>query len=468
MNSNANLPVIPRNITVHLGNSDSPAANVTIPFVEYVANVASSEIYPTWPIEALKANILAQTSFALNRIYTEFYRSRGYDFDITSTTRQDQSFVNGREIFENINNIVGDQFNSYIRRQGSVEPLFAAYCDGIRVTCNGLSQWGSVELAEQGLSYIDILKNYYGDDIEIVTDVPIVGITGSAPAVPLRIGQVNDDVRLAQLRLNRISSNYPNIPKIAQPDGIFSFDTEEAVKAFQRTFGLSDDGIIGNATWYKIISIYNAVRRLNELDSEGITLEEITKQYPSLLRKGDTGSGVASLQYYLNYISQFYDTVRPVAIDGIFGDETESAVKDFQNTFGLTVDGLVGIETWNTLYSTYLGFISTIPLKYTEGVTVPFPGVILRIGSESDEVRLLQEYLNYIAGFYPSIPAVNPTGYFGQMTQNSVIAFQREFGYPPTGTVNAPVWNGITEVYSALFIGNRLNEGQFPGYSVGS
>lgn len=466
--NNANLPVIPQSITVHLGNADSAAANVTVPFGEYVANVASSEIYPTWPVEALKANILAQTSFALNRIYTEFYRSRGYDFDITSTTRQDQSFVNGREIFENINNIVGEQFNSYIRRRGSAEPLFAAYCDGIRTTCNGLSQWGSAGLAEQGLSYLDILRTYFGDDIEIVTDVPIAGVKGSAPPVPLLIGQVNDNVRLAQLRLNRISSNYPNIPKIAQPDGIFSFDTEESVKEFQRTFSLTPDGIIGNATWYKIIRIYNAVRRLNELDSEGITFEEITKQYPSILRKGDTGSGVASLQYYLNYVAQFYDTVRSVSVDGVFGDETESAVRDFQQTFGLAVDGLVGVDTWNTLYSTYLGFIATIPLKYTEGVTVPFPGVILRIGSESDEVRLLQEYLNYIAVFYPSIPAVNPTGYFGQMTQSSVIAFQNEFGYPPTGNVNAPVWNGITEVYSALFIGNRLGEGQYPGYPVGS
>lgn len=464
----AELPAIPESITVHLGNADSAAANVTLPFSEYIANVASSEIYPTWPTEALRANVLAQISFALNRVYTEFYRSRGYDFDITSTTRQDQSFVNGREIFQNINELVGELFNSYIRRAGSVEPLFAAYCDGDRTTCAGLSQWGSVELANRGLGYIDILKYYFGDDIELVTNVPIEGVLGSAPEVPLRLGQANDLVRLLQLRLNRISTNYPNISKIAQPDGVFSFDTEVAVTEFQRTFGLSADGIVGQATWYAVIRIYNAVKRLNELDSEGISLDEVTSQYPSLLQYGDSGSGVASLQYYLDYVSQFYDSVRSVEVDGIFGDVTRAAVRDFQQTFGLTVDGIVGRETWDVLYSTYLGFIETVPIRYTEGVTVPFPGVPLRIGSESEEVRLLQEYLNYIAVFYPSIPTVTPTGYFGQLTQSAVTAFQTEFGLTPTGSVNAQVWNTVTEVYSALYIGARLSDGQYPGYDIGS
>lgn len=467
MNS-ANLPVIPETITVHLGRPDEPAANVTLPFYEYIANVASSEIYPTWPENALRANILAQISYTLNRVYTEYYRSRGYDFDITNSISIDQSFVNGREIFDNINSLVGDVFNSYIRRNNSIEPLFAAYCDGVEVTCNGLSQWGSVDLAEAGLSDLDILKRYYGNDITIVSDVPIENAEGSAPPVPLRAGIANDYVRTLQLRLNRISSNYPNIPKIAIPDGIFTFDTENSVREFQRTFGLTEDGIVGNATWYTIQRIYNAVKRLNALNSEGLTLDEVTKQFPETLRLGDRGTGVANLQYYIRYLSQFYSTIPSVELDGIFGPSTEAAVRDMQETFGLPVDGIVGIETWNTMYNNYISFVESIPLKYVEGVTVPFPGVTLRIGSESEEVRLLQEYLNFISRFYNEVPPVTPTGYFGELTEASVLGFERLFGFQPNGIVDAELWNSITDVYSDLYQGSLLGEGQFPGYPVGN
>ena len=208
------LPTIPEYITVHLGSPQSNARNVTVPFREYIANVASSEIFPTWPEAALRANILAQISFALNRIYTEFYRSRGYDFDITNSIANDQSFVDGREIFDNINEITGDIFDNYLVRQGFVEPLFATYCDGVEVTCPGLSQWGSVTLAERGLTPYAILQNYYGDDISIVVDAPIRGITATAPRRNLNLGSTGNDVAFVQLRLNRISNNFPSIPKI--------------------------------------------------------------------------------------------------------------------------------------------------------------------------------------------------------------------------------------------------------------
>ncbi|MBQ5794240.1 MAG: spore cortex-lytic protein, partial [Clostridia bacterium] len=214
-------PIIPETITVHLGAPDSTAQNVTLPFLDYVTNVASSEIYPTWPENAIRANIYAQISFALNRIYTQYYRSRGYDFDITNSTAIDQSFVQGRDIFDNVREIAGEIFDGYVRRRGSVEPLFAAYCDGVEVTCNGLSQWGSVDLANRGLSPYEILTTYYGDDIDIVTGVPVAGLTASLPEFPLRVGNVGDDVRTVQIRLNRIAQNYPAIPKIVQTDGIF-------------------------------------------------------------------------------------------------------------------------------------------------------------------------------------------------------------------------------------------------------
>ena len=252
----ATIPYIPENITVHLGAPDANARNITLPFADYIANVASSEIYPTWPENALRANIYAQISFALNRIYTEYYRSRGYDFDITNSTAIDQSFVYGRDIFENIRQLTEELFPNYIRRQGSVEPLFAAYCDGVRVTCPGLSQWGTVDLARQGLTPYEILTYYYGNDIDIVTNAPVQGITGSVPTEPLRLGNVGNNVRTIQVRLNRISDNYPAIPKIAVTDGIFSEDTEDAVRAFQEIFGLDVDGVVGKATWYSIQRIY--------------------------------------------------------------------------------------------------------------------------------------------------------------------------------------------------------------------
>ena len=462
------IPFIPENITVHLGRPNENAPNVTVPFVDYITNVASSEIYPTWPENAIRANIYAQISFALNRVYTEYYRTRGYDFDITNSTAFDQSFVNNRDFFENVSQIVAEIFDSYIVRQGNIEPLFAAYCDGIEVQCNGLSQWGSVTLAEQGYTPYEILQYYYGDDINIVTDAPVMNITGSVPSRPLRLGSGGDDVRQIQIRLNRISDNYPSIPKIALPDGVFSFDTEDAVRQFQEIFSLTPDGIVGRATWYRIQFIYNAVKRLNELDSEGITLEEVTDQYPGVTRPGDTGVAVRNIQYLLAYIAQFYNTIPPITPDGIYGTATTEAVTAFQRTFDLPVTGEVDFDTWDVLYRTYLGFLETIPFRYIEGNVLPYPGIPLRLGAEDETVRILQEYLNYVAGFYPQIPTVNPTGYFGTATQNAVIAFQELQGLPPNGTVGAATWDELTSLYSDLYNGSRLGEGQYPGYEIGA
>ena len=462
------LPVIPEWITVHLGAPDEPAQNVTLPFMDYIMNVASSEIYPTWPEEAIRANIYAQISFALNRVYTEYYRSRGYDFDITNSTRYDQYFVNGRDIFENVQRIVGEIFNDYIRRRGTVEPLFAQYCNGTTVTCDGLSQWGSVDLANAGYTPYRILTNYYGSDIDLVTDAPVGENTPSAPSQPLRLDSAGGEVRQLQIRLNRISDNYPNIPKIRYPNGIFGFDTEEAVKAFQRTFNLTDDGIVGNATWYAIQRIYAAVKRLNSLTSEGLRYSEVDRQFPSNLSLGDQNTGVALLQYYLDFLSAYYDTIPPLEADGVFGESTRNAVYAAQATFGLPVDGVVGEQTWNAIVDAYYGIVRQIPVAYTEGDILPFGGEVLRQGSESESVRVLQEYLNFISQYFPEIPAVTPTGYFGPRTEATVRAFQEVVGLPVSGLVNAVTWGEITDLYSDLYVGSRLGEGQYPGFAVGS
>lgn len=264
---------IPETITVHLGSPGSNARNVTVPFTDYIKNVASNEIYPTWPEEAIRANILAQISYALNRIYTEWYPSMGYDYDITNDIRYDQTYKPNSDVFENISEMVDEIFNNYIVNNNSIIPYFAAYCDGRNTRCDGLEQWGTLELANNGLTAEEILESYYGDAISIIENAPVENMPKSYPGIPLRLGSGGEDVRSLQRQLNRISQNYPAIPK-SDTDGIFDIGTEEAVREFQKIFNLQQDGIVGKATWYKVRRIYNAVMQLAELFGEPITPEE--------------------------------------------------------------------------------------------------------------------------------------------------------------------------------------------------
>lgn len=352
------IPFVPQQITVHLGSPSSYAANVTVPFSDYVKNVASSEIYPTWDESALRANILAITSYALNRVYTEFYRSRGYDFDITSSTAYDQAFVNGRSYFNNISRLVDELFNDYLRRPGFVEPLAAKFCNGTTVTCEGLSQWGSQNLAQQGYDYVRILRSYYGN-VEIVANAPIRGITSSYPGTPLRRGSSGPYVVVVQTELNRISQNYPAIPKLASIDGIFGSRTEAAVRAFQEIFNLNPDGIVGPATWYALVRLYTAVTNLSELRSQGQQFYNINWQYPNSLESGDTGDKVRHLQYMLSVLSSYISEIPPLTIDGIYGPATRNAVLAAQRWFGLPQTGEVDAATWDEIYDQFSGIENT-------------------------------------------------------------------------------------------------------------
>ncbi len=352
-------PSIPQYITVHLGSPDSNAQNVTVSFPQYIKNVASSEIYPTWNDSAIYANIYAQISYALNRVYTNFYPSRGYDFDITSSTAYDQKFIQGRTIFENISRIVDQIFTDYIRRIGRIEPLAAKYCNGTTVTCEGLSQWGSEYLARQGYNSMGILQYYYGDDIELVEDTPITDIRSLYPGYPLRRGDSGDPVTVIQRELNTIGRNYPAIPRV-DVDGIFGESTERAVRTFQQIFGLTSDGIVGQATWNRLVMLYTGILRLAELDSVGVTIFGSSLEYPEALRLGDENDYVATLQYFLAVISEFYDTVPSVPITGYFGELTQQAVIAFQRTVGIVADGVVGRRTWDELYRAYDGVQNTV------------------------------------------------------------------------------------------------------------
>lgn len=261
-----NKIVIPEYIVVHDGvPSDRSAKNYYILFKDYIKNVACSEIYSTWPDATLRANILAIISFVLNRVYTEWYRNKGYDFTITSSTAYDHAFFYGRNIYKSISIIVDEMFNTYITKFGIRQPLLAQYCDGKKVSCpNWLSQWGSKYLGDQGYSAINILRRYYGQDIYLDQAQKISGIPISFPGTTLQVGSRGQNVRTIQSQLSAINKNYPAIPKL-KVDGIFGNQTRQAVQTFQNVFYLPATGLVDFKTWYKISNVYVAVQKLAEL-----------------------------------------------------------------------------------------------------------------------------------------------------------------------------------------------------------
>lgn len=355
-------PYIPTYITVHLGPPDSDAENVTVPFAEYIKNVASSEIYPTWANAALRANILAQISFALNRVYTEFYPSRGYPFQITNSTAYDQKFIKGRNIFDSVSVLVDDLFNDYIRRQGFVEPLAARFCNGTTSQCDGLSQWGSEYLAREGRNSLEILTTYYGSDIELVVDAPIQDFRTSYPGTAMRLGDASPSIRIAQYALNRISQAYPAIPKIIRVNGYYGQETQAAVRTFQQIFDLTPDGILGKATWYTMVRIYTGILQLSELASEGQTLGQLNFDYESF-SANSLREQVSLLQYLLSVLSQFYLDIPFVTIDGVFGNQTRNAVIALQRNAGLPETGVVDETTWDVLVERFLAIDRTVLLN---------------------------------------------------------------------------------------------------------
>ena len=411
--------VIPNPITVHLGSPGASAANVQVSFPDYVKNVASSEIYPTWPDASLRANIYAIITFALNRVYTEWYRSRGYNFDITNNTAYDQYFVYGRNVYESISRIVDEIFNEFVRRQGQTAPYFTSFCNGTTATCAGMSQWGTVSLANQGLSPLQILRSYYPKDVEIAETNIITGVLSSYPGTALKLGSTGLDVQTIQTYLDRIRRNYPAIPVITDETGVFGESTRAAVARFQSIFSLPSDGIVGKATWNKLSYLYTSVTRLAELDSEGTSLGIGTVPPGSVLRPGSSGQDVITLQYLLNVAAEFNATIPAPAQDGNFGSGTQQSVLAFQRAAGLTPDSIVGPRTWQALYNTYLGANNVIPPGTDPGVTeyVVRSGDTLwllaqRFGTTVDAIKRLNGLTsdNLSIGQVLKIPAGASTG----------------------------------------------------------
>ena len=454
--------IIPKNITVHLGKPAAAARNVTVSFRDYIANVASSEVYPTWPEQALRANIHCQISLALNRIYTEWYPSKGYTFNITNSTSYDQYYVHGRTVFDVMVRLTDDIFNTYIRKTGTVNPYYAEYCDGKSVTCPGLKQWGTVTLANQGRSALSILKYYYGSNIEIIRTNNIQSIPQSYPGSPIRQGDSGTAVFTLQRQLNRITKDYPFLGKLTV-DGVFGSRMAATVRAFQKQFNLTADGMVGRQTWYKISYIYVSVKDLAELTSEGEvssgTLSDGTWG-GTVLRTGSTGSAVEQLQFWLNTLAQYESSIPSLTVDGVYGTGTANAVRAFQRKYGLTVDGVVGRATWTEVYDQFRS------IQSDNGTPNAYPGTALREGASGQNVRLVQFWLKIARTVYSSLSNVTVDGKFGSATTAAVRRFQTYFGLTSDGVVGRTTWNKLYEVYNDIankLLSSSLRPGEYPG-----
>ena len=403
----------------------------------------------SWPEEALRANIIAQVSLALNRIWTEWYPSRGYSFNITGSPGYDQAYVNGRTVFAVMERLTAELFNTFVQRSGDAEPYFTEYCDGKTVTCPGMKQWGTVDRARDGLNALQILRYYYGNRVQLVTTNNIAAIPSSYPGSPLRRGSTGTNVRILQKQLSRIAKDYPSFGKPAVT-GTFDEATENSVKKFQKQFSLTADGIVGKATWYKISFIYVSVKDLAELTSEGETAEgtQSAGGWPgTVLRRGSTGSSVEQVQFWLSDLAQFDSSLVRVSVDGSYGAATERAVRAFQQKQNLTADGVVGQTTWNALYAAWVDAQSDL------GGTA-WPGTALRRGDTGMEVRLVQFWLRLAADNYSALRTVTVDGSYGAATVSAVTAFQSLFGLTADGVVGRSTWNKLKEV--GLAVANKI------------
>lgn len=417
-------------------------------------------VCPAWPEQALRANILAQISLALNRVWTEWYPSRGYTFNITGSPAVDQAFTEGRTVYAVMERLTAELFSTYVRRTGDAEPYFTEYCDGKLVTCKGMKQWGTVDRANEGKTALQILRYYYGNDVNLVTTNNIAAIPESYPGTALRRGSTGTAVRILQRQLDRIAKDYPAFGK-PTVNGTFDAETESSVKAFQKYFSLTADGVVGRSTWYKISYIYVSVKELAQLTSEGESMDATVTggTWPGVvLRRGDTGTYVELVQFWLSTLAEFDTDIPDLTVDGNFGAGTERSVKAFQTKAGLTADGVVGQATWDALY------LAWVDVQSDMGGTA-YPGTALRTGSKGNEVRLVQFWLRVAADNYSTLQTVTVDGNFGSGTAAAVKAFQSLFGLTADGVVGRATWTKLNEV--GIAVANKLvDPGVKPGQFV--
>lgn len=459
-NFKGNKIFIPEFITICIGELGQESEIITVPFIDYVKNVSCSCIYPTWRDEAIKANVYSIISFALNRVYTDWYRSKGYGFEITSSRKYDQMYVKGRNLFRNICDIVDEVFGSCIKISGINQPLLSR-CYNLTNVERKLSRWGSLDLAEDGLSALEILKKYFGENIKIDKVGDIGGILKKYPGAELLINSKGDDVKFIQKALNTLGSRYMGITKIPEEDGIFGKYTERAVMDFQKIFNLNVDGIVGNKTWNKISLLYALTKKIF-----GNSINDF--EYDSnILKMGSEGQEVKNIQKSLNYILGNYKLFNKLEEDGYFGKKTEDAVKKFQEIFGLVVDGIVGKNTYDRIMyvekniNKLKGFIdkqlNNISVKNKnedyrivlseEDIIIP-----IKFGDFGENVKQLQVELNNLSNYYGFLSKVAEDGMFGNKTYEMVRKFQEKFSLYQDGIF------GIESLKKLISLNRALKE----------
>ena len=439
-------PIVPNNITVHLGAPDEAVKNITVPFTEYISNVASSELYPTWPKNALIANIYAIISFTMNRIYNEWYPSKGYNFDITSSQMYDQKYIENRGTYENINNIVEEIFNNYIVKGNGIQPYFTRYCDGRVTTCEGLSQWGSVSLANQNKTPLEILKYYYGNDISIKYNAQVGNDTIGYPGYEVSLGNAGNPVLAIQRDLKRIRQNYPAIPEIKDTLGIYNEETENAVKKFQEIFNLPVTGKVDKGTWYKIKYVYTSVKKLSDLYSEGLTEEEATFLYEDEITYGDTGIEVEYIHYFIDALAFLDPDIPRLPTNSIYSNNTITMVKAFQQKYGLPVTGIFTYADWLVLQDAYNMILKSYPKEYQSYINELYPDYFLVRGMSGEDIKRFQKLLLAICKYDKSIPGVRVNGIFDELTEKSVKKIQQDYGFDINGIVGPLLWKKVVEL----------------------
>ena len=439
-------PIVPSMITIHLGSPSEAAQNITVSFTDYIANVAASELYPTWPRNALIANIYAIISFAMNRIYNEWYRSKGYNFDITSSATYDQAYRDGRSTYENIDAIVDEIFNNYVVKGDQIQPYFTKYCDGRKTTCNGLSQWGTVSLANDGKTALQILKYYYGDDINIKYNAPVGDVKEGYPGYSIGIGEAGNPVLAIQRDLRRIRKNYPAIPEINNTLGIYDKETENAVKKFQEIFSLPVTGVVDKGTWYKIKYVYTSVKKLSDLYSEGLSKDEASFLYDDELKYGDTGIQVEFIHYFLDAIAFLDEDIPRLKTNSVYGENTQTMVKAFQKKYQLPVTGKFTYSDWKILKKSYDNILKSFPEGYQDYVDELYPDYFLTRGMTGDDIKRFQRFLLKICQYDKSIPGVRVNGIFDELTEKSVKKIQNDYGFDINGIVGPLLWKKVVEL----------------------
>ena len=382
----------------------------------------------------------------MNRIYNEWYRSKGYNFDITSTPSFDQKYTLNGFTYQNIDNIVEDIFDNYVVKGSGIQPYFTRYCDGRVTTCDGLSQWGSVTLANNGKTPLEILKNYYGNDINIKYDAPVGDTKEGYPGYQINLGASGNPVLAIQRDLRRIRQNYPAIPDINNTLGIYDEETESAVKKFQEIFNLPVTGIVDKATWYKIKYIYTSVKKLSDLYSEGLSEEEATFLYTDEVNYGDTGIEVQYIHYFLDALAFLDKDIPRLPLNSIYNNNTITMVKAFQEKYNLPVTGIFTYKDWLVLKSAYDNILKSFPKEYQEYVDELYPDYFLTRGVTGNDVIRFQRFLLKICKYDKSIPGVRVNGEFDELTEKSVKKLQKDYGFDVNGIVGPLLWKKVVEL----------------------